>query len=59
MGLKEERRALNRLSEAWRRLATGGRPVPATPPPQGAEAPPGTAPVASQQPQEPPQPPQP
>lgn len=48
MGAVEERKALERLSESYRKLITGGRAAPApTPLPEG-QAPPGSPP---QQPQ--------
>jgi len=43
MGAVEERKALERLSEAWRRLATGGKP-PTPPPPSPAALPPAQTP---------------
>jgi len=42
MGAADERKALERLSESYRKLVTGGRGAPSPPPlPQG-QAPPGS-----------------
>lgn len=48
MGAIDERKALERLSQAWRRLITGGKPP----------SPPAVAPPASPSPETPPQSPQ-
>ncbi|MEE8346567.1 MAG: hypothetical protein V3S20_04375 [Dehalococcoidia bacterium] len=50
MGVLDERKALDSLSGAYRRLVTGGRrPPPAEPPPEG-EAPALTSPQPPQAP---------
>jgi len=44
MGAVEERKALERLSESYRKLVTGARATPTPPPLPEGQAPPGSPP---------------
>jgi hypothetical protein len=48
MGAVEERRALERLSQAYRKLVTPGRASPTPPPPPEGQPPPGSPPQPPQ-----------